>query len=166
MSRFRRGGWLLALVVAGSLGLVACGGGSDKISAADDTTSTTTSSAGSTSSGSVANAASCQAATTAMAKVTAGSFTGTDVEAQIKQLDAVVAAAPSDIKPDLAIILGVYNDMAKALKDAGYDPTKTPTAADSAKFAVVFQTIGPKLADPKYTAAATHVANWFQSGCK
>jgi hypothetical protein len=177
-SRFSRSGSIVAMVLVGCLGLVACGGGgSDKVSASAGGTTTTTKAASdssddtSTGSGTtgtgIPDTAACQAAFASLAKASSSAFTGgTDLSAGVKELNALAAAAPKEIKADLTTVVGVLSDMAKALKDAGYDPTKTPTAADSAKFGTAIAALGPKLSDPAYTAAAQRVNDWFDAGCK
>jgi hypothetical protein len=176
MSRFgmpgsRRKGSIVALVLIGCLGLVACGGGSDKISATGDVTTTTKAAPddGSTGSGSTGtpDTAACQAAFASLSKASATAFTGgTDLSVTIKQLNAMTSAAPKEIRADLTTVVSVYADVAKAMKDAGYDPTKTPTAADSAKFGAAIASLGPKFSDPGFTAAAERVSAWFEAGCK
>jgi hypothetical protein len=178
MTKLGRG--LLAVTLTSAMALTACGGSSSpkNASAAKTTTttaaSTTTTAAGTTTSdgsggGSVDASqlsAKCQEAYAAMGKALAGASGGSDIYGDVSQLKAIAAAAPADIKPDFTIFVDGLDSITQALKNAGYDPTKTPTAADELKFAQAMAAIGPKLKSADYEAASAHVTAWFTGGCK
>jgi hypothetical protein len=151
----------VALVVGGSLVVAGCGGGGTKTTSSAESVTTTT--AGGT--GDLS--ARCAAALSAMAKATATAVTGVDVSGAVKEMQAMASAAPKAIQDDLSLLVAAYTDVAKALKDAGYDPAKPPTSpADMAKYAGVLSSVGQKLSDAKYEAASKRVQAWFDAGCK
>jgi hypothetical protein len=157
---------MLALVLATSLALVACGGGSGdglkKAATTDDTAD------GSLSAADLKGLpAKCIAAASAMASAMTGAFTGTDLAASVKQLEAVAKASPKEIQSDLALITAAYAGVSKILKEAGYDPKKPPTTpAEQAKVTAALEEAGKLFDNEKLNDASDRVETWFDTECK
>jgi hypothetical protein len=73
-----------------------------------------------------------------------------DLQAAVKQ---AVDVAPSEIKSDVTLLAGFYNDFATALDKVNYDFTKVPPD------------ISRKLQDPQFQAAATRLDAYTKQVC-
>lgn len=76
-------------------------------------------------------------------------------------MQALAAAAPGEIRGDLKTFADAFANYAKAYKDAGLKPGKTPTAAQLAKFA----NAAKAFSNPKLQKAEQHLSTWGKTHC-
>jgi len=169
------------IVLGGLLGMIVvlaagCGG---KKSASPPTTTTaattsaatttaapptTTSSSGTTGKPSFASTKNCRQLES-LAQQAAASLNVSNGKADPSKvaqvIEALAAAAPSDIRGDLKTFADAYSAFVKAYTASGFKPGTVPTAAQIAKFSAAAKT----LSTPKVEAAEQHLAAWGQKNC-
>jgi hypothetical protein len=112
--------------------------------------------------------ADCRAALEAFASSPAASLTGGSSKVDFKQvldnLKKVQAAAPSEIKADLAVIVEFYGKYVSVFADNGIDLSKpeTMTPEKAQKLASAFQ----GLDQAKLATASQHISAYFQTHCQ
>jgi hypothetical protein len=170
----RRSISLVALAAVLVLGATACGG--DDASSSSDTTAVSSAATGGDS-GSTATGDFCEASREQLARATTGGqqeLLGTVLpglldpskaeasRAQLRKLtndlregnEAVVAAAPTEIRDDLDTLLSAFTALYDALEDADYDVTK-----------VDIEALSGVPDDPKLEAAAGRVGTYYKDRC-
>jgi hypothetical protein len=151
---------LLSIVVAAALvtTAAACGGGKKS-----PTTTSTTSAAA------FASKTNCARMRSLAAKVSQSlQFSAASANAQAAianeaaQLQALVNAAPAQIRGDLQTFATAFDNFLRSLNEAGLKAGKAPTAAQIAKL----RTAVKALATPKLRAAEQHLAAWERTNCR
>ena len=180
---------LIAGLAVCSVALSGCGGGDEEAADPDPitntdaktdaktggaTTTTAASGTGSASgSGSGAGtgllSATCQQGTQAFALavgsislVLSGQSNEKEFNDAIAKLSSVANDAPSEIRNDLKTLAAGYAAYAKGLKDAGYKPGVTPSAADLK----AMEKASAELNKPEFEKASDKVTAWFDKECK
>ncbi|MGZ4410727.1 MAG: hypothetical protein ACXVY8_01205 [Gaiellaceae bacterium] len=82
-------------------------------------------------------------------------------EAELKGLQALAAAAPSEIKGDFQTFADAFGAYAQAIAKSGYKVGSTPTPA---QLATLEKAIKP-LTSAKLQAAEQHLSAWSQKNC-
>ena len=80
---------------------------------------------------------------------------------EAKALQAMAAAAPSEIRGDFETFATAFNGYVQALVKAGFSPGKTPTAAQIAQLSAAAKTFSTA----KLSAAEQHLSAWTQKNC-
>ena len=89
---------------------------------------------------------------------------GGDVTDAVRQLSAVAAAAPEELRDDLEVIADGYNNFAKALEDAGFDPSGgQPPTEDQLK---AVEAASKDLQTDEFKQALNNITAWFAGGCQ
>lgn len=79
-----------------------------------------------------------------------------------ENLDKAVAAAPSEIRADVRIVVDASKPFLELLASVNYDFTKL--MSDQSK-AQEFQEIGEKMSEEKVEAASERITAWVQANC-
>ncbi len=167
---------LIPLVVLGTLvvALAAACGGSSKSAATTTTTATTTASSPTTTASSGASAVpsfasskNCrqlEAMALSVAKsITPGSGANVDPKKYTEVLNAMAAAAPSEIRSDFKTFAAAYSQFVDTLEKSGYQlgSATVPTAAQLA----ALTNAAKKLSAPKVKQAEQNLSAWGQKNC-
>ena len=80
---------------------------------------------------------------------------------EAKALQAMAAAAPSEIRGDFETFAAAFNGYVQAIVKAGFSPGKTPTAAQIAQLTAAAKTFSTA----KLSAAEQHLSAWAQKNC-
>jgi len=161
-------GVLIAVLVA----MAGCGSSSSTSSTGGTTapgvTAAKTTPSGTTSSGtpSFTTAGNCQQLVTLGAKfaqaIQASSGGGKlNLQAVVNAYQALAAAAPSAIKPDLQLIANAFAKFAAALAKVGYTPGTQPNPSQLAALQAAAQAFN----SPQLHAAAQHIQAWARQNC-
>jgi len=154
---------LVAVLIAGTFVLAACGGGND---------ANTASPAGGGGDvggvGGALDAAECAQVVAAMSAAAAAvpqamSGEAGDLSTSLDQLKAFAEAAPEEIRADLLLVYQGYGDFMGAMQDAGYDPSSGQPP--SAEVIAAMQAASVKLQSADFVAASGRVSAWFKSNC-
>lgn len=168
---------IAVLVLAAAVVAVAAGCGGGKSSPAAATTETTSGGAttqqqtttGSTPSG-FASAKNCAEFSGLAAKIAsaAGATSGnpaTELDNAAKQMQALVDAAPSDIRPDFQTIATAFGDYVHALQQAGFKPGASASTLTPAQISALV-TAAKSLDSTKLTQAEQHISRWAAQNCQ
>ena len=80
---------------------------------------------------------------------------------EVKALQAMADAAPSEISGDFRTMAGALGDFAQVWDEAGLAPGETPSPTQIAKLVAASQ----KLAQTDVQTAAEHVSTWVAENC-
>jgi hypothetical protein len=164
----------LAVLLALAATVAGCGGSSKK-SASSPTTPSTTSVApettgpattAKTATPTFATAHNCQqliALGQQFAKAVS-STSGSEearLSADTKALQAMAAAAPSDIRADFQTLAAAFDKFVQAYTKAGISPGKTPTASQLAQI----EAASRSFSTAKLRTAERHLTTWAQKNC-
>ncbi|MGQ0832216.1 MAG: hypothetical protein ACT4OV_11110 [Microthrixaceae bacterium] len=151
-----------------SLGLVACGGGSD--SASPTTTAAPSDTSDGASAGLVAFKKECVAFLQAFAEAgtavssALGGTSNTDLERTADYFDEVTAKVPSDVKADFVLFADAYERFVKAIVDADIN-LSNPASVDPEKLEQV-RTLIQEFSDPKVQKATMNLQEYLGLNCK
>jgi hypothetical protein len=153
----------LALLLVGSMVLVACGG--------DDDGGGGDGGGGDGGNGAIEDlfdSEGCLEATQAMAAAAAAvpQSLGGDaggLEDSISQLEAFASAAPEEIREDLQTVYEGYASVARALEESGFDPASGEAPGPEAIAAL--QAAASELDAQDFRDAVDRVNAWFESEC-
>lgn len=159
----------LAALVAVAMAVAGCGSSSSSSSTAASSSAAaggSSSSASSSASPSFTSAQNCQQLAgvgqkfaQAMAASTAGGKFNLQTAAQAYQ--ALAAAAPSEIQPDLQTLSTAFTDFAAALSKVNYTLGQVPTAAQLG----ALQSAGQVFTSAKVRTAEQNISSWAKANC-
>ena len=83
------------------------------------------------------------------------------LSANARALQAMAAAAPSDIRADFQTLATAFNKFVQAYTKAGLKPGRTPTASQLSQI----QAASTTFSTPKLRTAEQHLSAWAQKNC-
>ncbi len=161
---------IVALLAVGLVVLAAGCGGSKKLAVSVPTISIPTNPQPQTTptTGSFASAKNCLAfaslaSSIARAMSPASGSGGSSLQNSTRVLQAIAAAAPSDIKGDLQTVASAFGSYVQALQSSGYNPNQKtpPTPAEMAAIGHAAQVFS----SAKFIQASHHLTAWEQQNC-